>query len=57
MPIKDFNLLEYVVSFNTNKCPYWAHTTPTNLAVLWLNEALCLVSSSMLVDSLVLRNR
>jgi len=27
------------------------------LAVQWLNEALCIVSSSVLADSLVLRNR
>jgi len=27
LPIKDFNLLEYFVSFDTIKCPYWAHTT------------------------------
>jgi hypothetical protein len=27
------------------------------LAVQWLNEALCFVSSSVLVDSFVLRNR
>jgi hypothetical protein len=27
------------------------------LAVQWLNEALCFVSSSVLADSLVLRNR
>jgi hypothetical protein len=27
------------------------------LAVLWLNEALCFVSSSVVADSFVLRNR
>jgi hypothetical protein len=37
-------------------------TTPYNstykkLAVQWLNEALCFVSSSVLADSFVLRNR
>jgi hypothetical protein len=37
-------------------------TTPYNstykkLAVQWLNEALCFVSSSVLADNFVLRNR
>lgn len=30
LPIKDFNLLEYFVSFDTIKCPYWAHTLNRN---------------------------
>jgi len=33
------------------------NSTYKKLAVLCLNEALCFVSSSVLVDSLVLRNR
>ena len=33
------------------------HSTYKKLAVQWLNEALCFVSSSVVVDSLVLRNR
>jgi hypothetical protein len=40
----------------------WTRTTGYNstykkLAVQWLNEALCFVSSSVLADSFVLRNR
>ena len=34
-----------------------ANSTYKKLAVQWLNEALCFVSSSLLADSLVLRNR
>jgi hypothetical protein len=34
-----------------------ANSTYKKLAVQWLNEALCFVSSSVLADSLVLRNR
>ncbi len=34
-----------------------ANSTYKKLAVLWLNEALCFVLSSVLVDSFVLRNR
>jgi len=37
------------------KTPY--NSTYKKLAVLWLNEALCFVSSSVVADSLVLRNR
>jgi len=37
------------------KTPY--NSTYKKLAVQWLNEALCFVSSSVVVDSLVLRNR
>ena len=33
------------------------NSTYKKLAVWWLNEALCFVSSSVLADSLVLRNR
>ncbi|MGQ9820162.1 MAG: hypothetical protein ACUVQ1_09630, partial [Candidatus Kapaibacteriales bacterium] len=34
-----------------------ATSTYKKLAVQWLNEALCFVSSSVLADSFVLRNR
>ena len=34
-----------------------ANSTYKKLAVQWLNEALCFVSSSMVVDSFRLRNR
>lgn len=34
-----------------------ANSTYKKLAIQWLNEALCFVSSSVLADSLVLRNR
>ncbi len=33
------------------------NSTYKKLAAQWLNEALCFVSSSLLADSLVLRNR
>jgi len=33
------------------------HSTYKKLAIQWLNEALCFVSSLVLADSLVLRNR
>jgi hypothetical protein len=33
------------------------NSTYKKLAVQWLNEALCFLSSSVLADSLVLRNR
>jgi hypothetical protein len=33
------------------------NSTYKKLAAQWLNEALCYVSNSVLVDSLVLRNR
>jgi hypothetical protein len=40
----------------TDRTP--AHnSTYKKLAVQWLNEALCFVSSSVLADSFVLRNR
>jgi hypothetical protein len=44
----------------TNKRPNKktsANSTYKKLAVQWLNEALCFVSSSVLADSFVLRNR
>ena len=34
-----------------------ANSTYKKLAVQWLNEVLCFVSSSVLADSFVLRNR
>jgi len=34
-----------------------ANSTYKKLAVQWLNEALCFVSSIVVADSLVLRNR
>ena len=34
-----------------------ANSTYKKLAVQWLNEVLCFVSSSVVADSLVLRNR
>ena len=34
-----------------------ANSTYKKLAVQWLNKALCFVSSSVLADSFVLRNR
>ncbi len=34
-----------------------ANSTYKKLAVEWLNEPLCFVSSSVVADSLVLRNR
>jgi hypothetical protein len=34
-----------------------ANSTYPKVAVQWLNQALCFVSSSVLADSLVLRNR
>ena len=33
-----------------------ANSTCKKLAVQWLNKALCFISSSVMVDSLVLRN-
>jgi hypothetical protein len=40
-----------------NKEQRTANSTYKKLAVQWLNEALCFVSSFVVVDSLVLRNR
>jgi len=36
---------------------YAANSTYKKLAVLWLNETLCFVSSLVVADSFVLRNR
>jgi len=41
---------------STDKSPA-ANSTYKKLAVQWLNEALCFVSSFVVADSLVLRNR
>jgi hypothetical protein len=41
----------------TNKRKTKHNSTYKKLAVLWLNEALCFVSSFVVADSLVLRNR
>jgi len=35
----------------------WFNSTYKKLAVQWLNEALCFVSSFVVANSLVLRNR
>ena len=40
----------------TNKMPA-TNSTYNKLAVQWLNEALCFVSSSVVADSFRLRNR
>jgi hypothetical protein len=42
-----------------NQWTEWAaaNSTYKKLAVQWLHEALCFVSSSLLADSFVLRNR
>jgi len=41
----------------TNKRTTTANSTYKKLAVQWLNEALCFVSSFVVVESFVLRNR
>ena len=41
----------------TEKKQRTANSTYKKLAVQWLNEALCFISSSVVADSLVLRNR
>ena len=41
----------------TEKEARTANSTYKNLAVQWLNEHLCFVSSSVVADSFVLRNR
>jgi len=41
----------------TKKEARTANSTYPKVAVQWLNEALCFVSSSVLADSFVLRNR
>jgi hypothetical protein len=40
----------------TSKRKTGYNSTYKKLAIQWLNEALCFVSSSVLADSLVLRN-
>jgi hypothetical protein len=42
------------VTFDKQRTP---NSTYKKLAVQWLNEALCFVSSSVVADCLVLRNR
>jgi hypothetical protein len=44
-----------MMNVNTDKAAH--NSTYKKLTVQWLNEILCFVSSSVLVDSLVLRNR
>ena len=46
----------YLTNHGTEK-QRTANSTYKKLAVQWLNEALCFVSSSVLADSFVLRNR
>jgi hypothetical protein len=47
-----------VKTFNDKKTRMPAHnSTYKKLAIQWLNEALCFVSSFVVADSLVLRNR
>jgi hypothetical protein len=41
----------------TTEKPHTANSTYKKLAVQWLNEALCFISSSVVADSFVLRNR
>ena len=43
--------------YNDRKEGRTANSTYKKLAVQWLNEALCFVSSFVVVDSFVLRNR
>jgi len=43
-------------NINRNKA-HTPNSTYKKLAVQWLNEALCFVSSFVVADSLVLRNR
>jgi hypothetical protein len=48
--------MENVVANLTDRKPT-ANSTYKKLAVQWLNEALCFVSSSVVADSFVLRKR
>jgi len=48
---------EVIVWLNIVKIKTAYNSTYNKLAVQWLNEVLCLVSSSVLADSLALRNR
>jgi len=43
-------------NYSTGRTPA-GNSTYKKLAVQWLNEALCFVSSFVVADSLVLRNR
>jgi len=45
------------VFYKKNKKALGTNSTYKKLAVQWLHEALCFVSSSVLADSFVLRNR
>jgi hypothetical protein len=47
--------INYMQNSITKQRPH--NSTYKKLAVQWLNEALCFVSSSVLADRLVLRNR
>ena len=49
------SILSGMERMERNLTPY--NSTYPKVAVQWLNEALCFVSSSVLADSLVLRNR
>jgi hypothetical protein len=49
---EDFGLNGFV-----GREPHTGNSTYKKLAVQWLNEALCFVSSSVVADSFVLRNR
>jgi len=55
-PIEKFNLAKNLDKFAILKLCN-KHSTYKKLAVQWLNEALCFVSSFVVADSLVLRNR
>jgi len=48
---------KHVVDTDTEDRTTGGNSTYKKLAVQWLNDALCFVSSSVLADSLVLRNR
>ena len=57
MPIqKQYDLLEYFVSFDTRMRILGKHRRFAKKPVQFLNEALCFLSSSVQADSLVLRN-
>jgi hypothetical protein len=58
--IASYNWTTIMKRLNTkNQWTEWAaaNSTYKKLAVQWLHEALCFVSSSLLADSFVLRNR
>jgi hypothetical protein len=44
------------MTISFDKAATGANSTYKKLAVLWLNETLCFVSSSLLAENLVLRN-